>query len=166
MSPQCKNPQRNLPIGILGSLAVCAVLYAGVSLVLTGLVPVRSLAPCLWRAPSFGFRNDGCTRSVCAHRSSRLFHQAACTFLCPVRCLAGCLPQDLSCVFAAMVTNHTRTPPKRRGAPDGPCPWRAVPLAGRRRASSIRRPRWCPRSRARAWRGSSWWAHAPFVSQG
>lgn len=40
VAEECKNPQRDLPIGILGSLVICTVLYLAVSLVLTGLVPV------------------------------------------------------------------------------------------------------------------------------
>jgi APA family basic amino acid/polyamine antiporter len=35
---EAKNPQRDMPIGILGSLAVCTVLYILVALVLTGVV--------------------------------------------------------------------------------------------------------------------------------
>src|ERR1019366_4855935 len=35
---EAKNPQRDLPIGILGSLAVCTVLYILMALVMTGLV--------------------------------------------------------------------------------------------------------------------------------
>jgi APA family basic amino acid/polyamine antiporter len=35
---EAKNPQRDLPIGILGSLAVCTVAYISVALVLTGIV--------------------------------------------------------------------------------------------------------------------------------
>jgi APA family basic amino acid/polyamine antiporter len=38
------NPQRNLPIGILGGLAVCTVIYVVVGAVLTGMVPFRELA--------------------------------------------------------------------------------------------------------------------------
>ncbi len=34
---ECTNPQRDMPRGILFTLAACAVLYAGVSLVLTGI---------------------------------------------------------------------------------------------------------------------------------
>jgi len=34
---ESKNPQRDMPIGIMGSLAVCAVLYVAVSAVLTGM---------------------------------------------------------------------------------------------------------------------------------
>ncbi|MCI0572633.1 MAG: amino acid permease [Myxococcaceae bacterium] len=40
---EAKRPQRDLPIGILGSLGVCTVLYVVVSVVLTGLVPYRQL---------------------------------------------------------------------------------------------------------------------------
>jgi L-asparagine transporter-like permease len=40
---EAKNPQKDMPIGILGSLAVCTVLYIVVSLVLTGLVNYKEL---------------------------------------------------------------------------------------------------------------------------
>jgi len=40
---EVKNPQRNMPIGIIGSLAVCTLLYIAVSLVLTGIVPYDQL---------------------------------------------------------------------------------------------------------------------------
>jgi APA family basic amino acid/polyamine antiporter len=38
------NPQRNLPIGILGGLAVCTLIYVIVGAVLTGMVPYQQLA--------------------------------------------------------------------------------------------------------------------------
>lgn len=40
---EAKNPKRDMPIGILGSLVVCTVLYILVSLVLTGLVSYKTL---------------------------------------------------------------------------------------------------------------------------
>src|SRR5256714_1093336 len=40
---ESKNPQRDMPIGILGSLAICTLLYAGVSGVLVGMVPYGEL---------------------------------------------------------------------------------------------------------------------------
>jgi APA family basic amino acid/polyamine antiporter len=40
---ETKNPQRDLPIGILGSLAICTVLYIAVSVVLTGVVSYKEL---------------------------------------------------------------------------------------------------------------------------
>jgi basic amino acid/polyamine antiporter, APA family len=40
---EARDPKRDLPIGILGSLAVCTVLYLAVGLVLTGIVPYDQL---------------------------------------------------------------------------------------------------------------------------
>jgi len=41
---EAKNPQKDMPFGILGSLLICTILYMGVSAVLTGLVPYKQLA--------------------------------------------------------------------------------------------------------------------------
>jgi APA family basic amino acid/polyamine antiporter len=40
---EAKNPQRDMPIGILGSLVICTILYIAVSLTLTGLVSYKAL---------------------------------------------------------------------------------------------------------------------------
>jgi basic amino acid/polyamine antiporter, APA family len=40
---ETRNPQRDMPIGILGSLAICTVLYIVVALVLTGIVNYTQL---------------------------------------------------------------------------------------------------------------------------
>ena len=40
---ETKNPQRNMPIGILGGLAICTVIYVIVGAVATGLVPYQEL---------------------------------------------------------------------------------------------------------------------------
>jgi APA family basic amino acid/polyamine antiporter len=40
---ESRNPQKDLPIGILGSLAVCTILYVVVSAVLVGMVPYSQL---------------------------------------------------------------------------------------------------------------------------
>ena len=40
---ETKNPQRNLPIGILGGLALCTLIYVIVGFVATGLVPYEQL---------------------------------------------------------------------------------------------------------------------------
>ena len=40
---EAKNPQRDMPIGMLGSLAFCTVLYILMSLVMTGLAPYKTL---------------------------------------------------------------------------------------------------------------------------
>jgi len=41
---ETKNPQRNLPIGILGGLAICTLIYVIVGAVLTGMVPYTELS--------------------------------------------------------------------------------------------------------------------------
>jgi len=41
---ETKNPQRSLPTGILGSLAICTVLYIAVSVILTGAVHYTKLS--------------------------------------------------------------------------------------------------------------------------
>ncbi|HEY0701906.1 MAG TPA: amino acid permease [Candidatus Acidoferrales bacterium] len=40
---ECKNPKRDVPIGIIATLVVCTILYIGVVVVLTGLVPWQSM---------------------------------------------------------------------------------------------------------------------------
>ena len=40
---ETRDPQRDAPIGLLGSLAISTVLYVAVAAVLTGLVPYRAL---------------------------------------------------------------------------------------------------------------------------
>ena len=40
---ECKNPQRDLPFGILATLVACTVLYGAVAIVLSGIVPWQSV---------------------------------------------------------------------------------------------------------------------------
>jgi basic amino acid/polyamine antiporter, APA family len=40
---ETKNPQRDIPIGIIGSLAICTVLYILVTTVITGIVPLNQI---------------------------------------------------------------------------------------------------------------------------
>jgi len=40
---EARNPARDLPIGIIGSLIVCTLIYVGVAAVLTGMVPYTQL---------------------------------------------------------------------------------------------------------------------------
>lgn len=43
LGEETKKPQRDLPIGLLGTLGICTVLYVGVSAVLTGMVDFHDL---------------------------------------------------------------------------------------------------------------------------
>ena len=40
---EAKNPQRDMPIGILATLLICTILYMAVAFVLTGIVPYKGL---------------------------------------------------------------------------------------------------------------------------
>ncbi len=42
---ECRNPQRDLPIGIIATLIVCTILYCSVSAVLTGIANWKTLDP-------------------------------------------------------------------------------------------------------------------------
>jgi len=43
-SEECRNPQRDVPIGIIATLVICTILYMAVAAVLTGMVPWQSVA--------------------------------------------------------------------------------------------------------------------------
>ena len=40
---ESRNPERDMPIGILGSLAICTLLYLAVSAIVTGMVPLAQI---------------------------------------------------------------------------------------------------------------------------
>lgn len=44
LGEETKNPKRDMPMGLLGTLAICTALYVGVCLVLTGMVNYRQLS--------------------------------------------------------------------------------------------------------------------------
>ncbi|MCC6858355.1 MAG: amino acid permease [Bryobacterales bacterium] len=55
---ECRNPQRDLPRGIIGTLIVCTLLYVSVALVLTGIASYRTLdnaAPVVNALKSLGY---------------------------------------------------------------------------------------------------------------
>ncbi|HEX8243758.1 MAG TPA: amino acid permease [Longimicrobium sp.] len=59
---ETKNPQRNLPIGILGGLAICTVIYVIVGAVLTGMVKYTELDPSLHADPlAYALQRTGLT---------------------------------------------------------------------------------------------------------
>ncbi|MDO5711139.1 MAG: amino acid permease [Micrococcales bacterium] len=41
---EAKNPQRDLPVGIIASLIICTVLYCAVTLVITGMIPYNEIS--------------------------------------------------------------------------------------------------------------------------
>jgi len=68
---ECRRPQRDLPIGIIASLIICATLYVAVAVVLTGIANWRTLnnaAPVVNALRELGF--DSIRRWVGAARLS------------------------------------------------------------------------------------------------
>ncbi len=55
---ETKNPQKDLPIGIIASLTICTVLYCAVALVVTGMVPYDQLDPKAALANAFAFHGQ------------------------------------------------------------------------------------------------------------
>jgi APA family basic amino acid/polyamine antiporter len=72
---EAKNPQRDMPIGIIGSLVVCTILYVGFALVMTGLVPYTELgnaapvATAVDRTPYKGFNSAIKVAIICGYSS-------------------------------------------------------------------------------------------------
>jgi APA family basic amino acid/polyamine antiporter len=43
VAEECRNPERDLPIGIIGSLIICTIIYIVVAAVFTGIIPYKVL---------------------------------------------------------------------------------------------------------------------------
>jgi APA family basic amino acid/polyamine antiporter len=56
---ETRRPQRDMPIGILGSLVICTILYIAVSLVLTGIVSYKQLNTAAPMATAFAAIGQG-----------------------------------------------------------------------------------------------------------
>ena len=61
---ETKNPRRDLPIGIIGSLIICTVLYCAVALVVTGMVRYDELDPAAALANAFQVHGQGWMATV------------------------------------------------------------------------------------------------------
>jgi APA family basic amino acid/polyamine antiporter len=63
---ECRRPSRDLPIGILGSLIVCTVIYVAVAMVLTGMVPWQYLGVADPLAAAFAYVDADVSAAVVA----------------------------------------------------------------------------------------------------
>jgi APA family basic amino acid/polyamine antiporter len=63
---ECRRPSRDLPIGIIGSLVICTVIYIAVALVLTGMVPWQRLGVADPLAAAFAYVNADVSASIVA----------------------------------------------------------------------------------------------------
>jgi APA family basic amino acid/polyamine antiporter len=63
---ECRKPSRDLPIGIIGSLLVCTVIYIAVAMVLTGMVPWQHLGVADPLAAAFAYVHSDVSAAVVA----------------------------------------------------------------------------------------------------
>jgi APA family basic amino acid/polyamine antiporter len=65
-SEECRKPSRDLPIGILGSLVICTIVYVAVALVLTGMVPWQQLGVADPLAAAFAYVGSNVSAGIVA----------------------------------------------------------------------------------------------------
>lgn len=112
---ECRNPQRDLPFGILATLVVCTVLYVSVALVLTGIADWRTLgnaAPVANALKELGY--DGIRRwvsigAVVGMVSSLLVFQYGQARIWFAMSRDGLLPAPFSKVHPVHRTPHVST---------------------------------------------------------
>lgn len=112
---ETQNPQRDLPIGILGTLIICTLLYVGVALTLTGIVPFGSIdmqAP-IAHAMRFigkdwfaGFISVG---ALCGLTSVLLIYQLGTTRILYAMSRDGFIPKAFRVVHKKFRTPHILT---------------------------------------------------------
>jgi len=65
-SEEARNPQRDMPIGMIASLIICTIIYVGVAIVLTGMLPYGRLGTAEPLATAFSERGLNWTAGVIA----------------------------------------------------------------------------------------------------
>ena len=112
---ECKRPQRDLPIGLLGSLLICTVLYVLVATVLTGVVPwqeLKSNDPLAFAMNHMGFQSVATLfafGAMVAMTAVLLVFQYGQTRIFMVMSRDGLLPPVFSRVHPRFRTPHVST---------------------------------------------------------
>ncbi len=112
---ETKNPQKDLPVAILGTLGFCTILYILVALVLTGIVPVGDINPQAPIAAALHMINKDflagfiSVAAVCALASVFLICQLASTRILYAMSRDKFLPRMLRLVHKKHRTPHVLT---------------------------------------------------------
>lgn len=112
---ETKNPQKDLPIAILGTLGFCTILYILVALVLTGIVPVNGINPQAPIAAALHMINKDflagfiSVAAVCALASVFLICQLASTRILYAMSRDKFLPRVLRAIHKKHRTPHVLT---------------------------------------------------------
>ncbi len=112
---ETENPQRDLPIGILGTLIFCTILYVFVALVLTGIVPLQNIntsAPIAAAMQFIGkdwFAGVISTGALCALTSVLLIYQLGTTRILYAMSRDRFLPKSVRVIHRKFRTPHVLT---------------------------------------------------------
>ena len=112
---ETKNPQRDLPIAIMGTLFICTVLYILAALVLTGVVPLNAIdtqAPLAHAMRFIGqdwFAGLISVGALCALTSVLLIYQLGATRILFAMSRDGFLPKSLNKIHPKFKTPHILT---------------------------------------------------------
>ena len=134
---EARNPQKDLPRGILGSLAICTVLYMAVALVITGMVKYDEIDPKAALATAFqDVGRDGFATLISAGAVAGLTTVVMTLMIGAVRVLFAMSRDGLMPRRFAHVNAKTGTPVQDHA--DDRLPRRGGRLADARSASSRR----------------------------
>ena len=112
---ETENPQRDLPIAILGTLVICTILYVCVALVLTGTVPLGAIdiqAPIAHAMRAIGmdwFAGLISIGALCALTSVLLIYQLGTTRILYAMSRDRFLPKSLRLIHKKYRTPHVLT---------------------------------------------------------
>ncbi len=112
---ETENPQRDLPIGILGTLVFCTILYVFVALVLTGVVPLQNISTSAPIAAAMQFIGKDwfagviSTGALCALTSVLLIYQLGTTRILYAMSRDRFLPKTLRAIHRRFRTPHVLT---------------------------------------------------------
>ena len=112
---ETKNPQRDLPIAIIGTLILCTILYVSVALVLTGIIPLGNIdtqAPLAHAMRVIGknwYAGAISVGALCALTSVLLVYQLGTTRIFYAIARDNFLPQNIMKIHPKFKTPHIIT---------------------------------------------------------
>jgi len=112
---ETENPQHDLPIGILGTLIFCTILYVLVALVLTGVVPIQNISTSAPIAAAMQFIGKDwfagviSTGALCALTSVLLIYQLGTTRILYAMSRDRFLPKSFRVIHRKFRTPHLLT---------------------------------------------------------
>ena len=75
---EAKNPKRDVPRAVLGTLGIVSILYISAALALVGMVPYTNISPTSGFPDAFGYRNVGWAAALTAVRNKERLEKNIC----------------------------------------------------------------------------------------